>query len=241
MPRVALMATMPSRADTFKKVVEKMLPQVDLLYIFLDNFIEIPEFLLNNNKIRVNSSQEASELHSSGRFLPIKTLKKSSVLINIDDDIIYPDNYVSVLVDALAAYSGRAIVGVHARNFLPPYASYIEDVKVFHFTQPLAEDTPVDELGSGTCAFLSNVMNFGVNEWVYPDANDIQLALEAQKRGLPRICVKRPSEWLLPYAEGQSDSNWLKTQADCSRQTVLMRSLMRSPCGYYTGFIGATR
>jgi hypothetical protein len=38
LPRVASIATMPSRINTFQLVMKEILPQVDLCYVFLDNF-----------------------------------------------------------------------------------------------------------------------------------------------------------------------------------------------------------
>jgi len=217
---------MPTRSETFQKVVYSILPQVDFFYVFLDNFDDVPSFIKCEDKIVINSSREKGELHSSGRFLPLNSINTPSVLIMIDDDIEYPENYVSVLVENLAILSGNAVVGVHGRRFRPPYQSYVTDTTCADFWDAQTVQTTVDEIGSGTCAFLSDTMNFNVREWAHHDANDIQLAIEAQNRGIPRICVKRPHGWLRPYATNQADSLWIKTKADSSRQTALMRSLM---------------
>jgi hypothetical protein len=228
LPRVASIATMPSRLNTFKLVMDRILPQVDLCFVFLDNFNEIPSFLRDQRKIKIYLSQHEGELHTSGRYLALKDLDTPSIVLFIDDDILYPHDYISTLVKRLGALSRDAIVGVHGRKFKPPYASYIEDVDSYHFAQELMSNTEVDELGGGTCAFLSNAMDFDVREWVYTDACDIQLAIEAQKRGIRRICIKRPRGWLSPLTEDQPDSCWTKTKADPSRQTSLMRSLIPS-------------
>ena len=226
LPRVATIATMPSRLGTFPTVVARLLPQVDTLLVFLDNFDATPEFLLADKKIVVARSQDVGDLHCHGRLLPVKHLARPSVVVVVDDDIEYPRNYVSRLVNRLAAASGRAVVGVHGRVFKPPYQSYIRDVKGYHFGRALLWERVVDELGTGTCAFLSNVLDFDVREWRNPDESDLQLAFEAKKRGLALICVRRRKRWLRPYAEGQADSLWTKTVKDPSAKSALMRILM---------------
>jgi hypothetical protein len=230
LPRVASIATMPSRLATFRLVMDKILPQVDVCFVFLDNFTEAPSFIQGNRKIAILRSQERGDLHSAGRFLALSALERPSVISFIDDDISYPDDYILRLFKSLGALSDDAIVGVHGRKFRPPYVSYIQDFDCHHFADQLLRDTEVDELGTVTCAFLSKALNFDVRNWAYTDACDIQLAIEAHKRGMRRICIERPQDWLSPYGENQPDSCWTKTKANSSRQTVMMGTLLADRC-----------
>ena len=120
--RVATIATMPSRLGTFPTVVARLLPQVDKLFVFLDNFDATPQpFLLAGTPRYHPLAGGRGNLHCNGRFLPLKDLAGPSVVVVVDDDIQYPRNYVSRLINGLAAASGRAVVGVHGRVFKPPY------------------------------------------------------------------------------------------------------------------------
>ena len=56
--------------------------------------------------------------------------------------------------------------------------------------------------------------------------DDIIVAIEAQKRGLPRIVVARQKDWMRPYAMHQDDSLWVKTMKDDSEQSRRMRLLL---------------
>jgi hypothetical protein len=220
------MATMPTRAETLKDMFYSILPQVDLFYIFLDNFEDVPTFLAHESKVVISRSQEKGNFHAAGRFLALEALEIPSVALIVDDDIRYPENYVSTMVENLAVAHGEAIVGVLGRSFRSPYRSYVADAVNYHFAQALTTQTVVDEVGVGTCAFLTEVMNVNVRKWTCVDANDIQLAIEGEKRGLPRICVQRPDGWLRPYSTNQPDSLSVKTLADHSRHSALMRSLI---------------
>ena len=133
----------------------------------------------------------------------------------------------ATLVDVLAELGGKTVVGVHGKNFLPPYRSYVTDSLCFDFTGERLNNSVVHELGTGTCAFLTSVLNFDVTEWPYNDANDICFAIEARKRSIPMICIKRQAGWLLAYADGQIDSLWTRTQSDDRRHSDLMRTLMK--------------
>ena len=206
--------------------VAAILPQVDQLFVFLDGFDEVPALLHDRENITVLRSQDAGDVHAAGRFLMLRSLKRPSVVLVIDDDIHYPEDYVQRLVDALAAVGGKAVVGVHGTVFKPPYRSYITDLERFHFTDLLAKSRVVDELGSGTCAFLSDVLDFDIQAWPRFDANDLLLAIEAKKRGLPLICVARGRQWLRPQGEEQADSIWVSTKRNPAPKSALMRSLI---------------
>lgn len=226
MPRVATIATMPSRIETFRMVLPVIHAQVDHVYIFLDGYGASPDFLAGFDRVTVRRAEEEGDLHSSGRWLCVQELTAPTVVLCVDDDIVYPTNYVDGLTNALQRFEGKAIVGVHGQIFLPPHESYVRNSSMFHFAQGLQRDMPVHEVGSGTCCFISSIFNVDPKEWRVESGDDINAAIEAQRRGLPRIAVARPPGWLRPYAECQPDSLWAKTLIDDSEQSRQMRSLM---------------
>src|SRR5262245_31819656 len=84
----------------------------------------------------------------------------------------------------------------HANCFKPPYQSYVKDRICLNFKEQLETDTDVDELGIGTCAFLSDVFSVDPLEFSHVNMDDIILAIEAERRGLPRIALRRSAGWL---------------------------------------------
>ena len=82
-------------------------------------------------------------------------------------------------------------------------------------------------VGSGTCAFISSNFNVDPRKWDAANADDIFVAIEAQRRGLPRIAVARVAGWLKAIAESQPDSIWAQTVIDDSEKSRHMRALLR--------------
>jgi hypothetical protein len=226
LPRIGSIATMPNRAESFAEVVPRLLPQVDRLFVYLDGFDTQPSVVEGQCKIVVFRAEECGNLHASSRLLPLTFLDRPSILVPFDDDILYPADYVARLVEGLAARGGRAIVGFHANCFRPPYQSYIRDRVCFNFKESLEIDTEVDELGIGTCAFLSEL--FSVDPRTFPHVNkdDIILAIEAKRRGLPRIALHRSSGWLPKYPKPQGESLWARTRKNESVETHLLAQLI---------------
>ncbi|HMK88344.1 MAG TPA: glycosyltransferase family A protein [Methylocystis sp.] len=227
MPRIASIATMPTRLEGFEQALNSMLPQVDHVFVYLDNFQSVPVFLNGNPKISTFRMEELGNLHASSRFLALSRLEKPSILLLFDDDIIYPPDHASTLASVLAEAHGRALVGVHGRVFMPPHVSYIRDALCFHLRAELRQHAHVHELGAGTCAFISSLFDFDVTRWSHNDMDDILLSIEAQKRSIPRVAVRRPAGWLRAQAENQPDSLWEKTKRDDRVQSEQMRFLLK--------------
>ena len=103
MPCVATIATQPSRHNTFTRVLPVIAAQVDHVFVYLDDFDQVPVFLAENPKVTVIRSQDTGRFRAAGRFLFLLDLAEPVVVISVDDDIHYPPDYVRRLVDALYA------------------------------------------------------------------------------------------------------------------------------------------
>jgi hypothetical protein len=192
----------------------------------LDGYAQPPPFLERFERISVFHAENHGNLHGSSRFLCLQKITSPSVIISVDDDIAYPKDYVDRLVEALDKWEGRAIVGVHGRIFLPPHTSYARNAECLHFAHRLKQPRQVHELGCGTSAFVSSLLDVNPHDWASTSMDDLFMAIEAEKRGLPRIAISRRNNWLRPYSECQPDSLWRKTLDNDAEQTQLMHSFL---------------
>ena len=226
LPRIGSIATQPSRLESLETAIRSLIGQLDEIHIYLDHFKNPPHFIENNPKIFIHRAEDLGNYHASSRFHLLNQIDKTSILFFFDDDIIYPKNYVEHLINAIALFHGRVIVGVHGRIFVSPHASYARDAVRFHFTSELEKGCHVHELGTGTCAFLSNLLNFDLSSWPRNDMDDLNLSIEAQKQSIPRVVVKRPRNWLVDNSQHQTNNLWAQTVADDSFQTKQMHYLL---------------
>lgn len=193
----AAMATIPERVDSLKLTLKSIIDQVDKLYITLNGFHDIPDFL-KHRKIVLNLSQEYDDYGSNGRFINSKNW--SGFMIIIDDDIIYPENYVENLISAIQKYKYKAVVGVHGIIISDTFISYFEKSsrKVYHFKSPLKEDTPVHCLGCGTIAYHTHHVNFDLDDFDKNFMTDLYVAKKCQRLEIPMVAIQREREWLNP-------------------------------------------
>ncbi|WP_005037472.1 hypothetical protein [Holophaga foetida] len=227
LPLVGGMATMPSRATSLPRALASVLPQVDRLYLFLDQYDKVPAWLAEHPKIVPLLALDHGRLGSNGKFLGACIHPMACRYFCFDDDILYPDRYVQVLSEALVRRDDRAVVGFHGALFKAPYSSYMRDRTVIHFSQGLDCDMSVDVIGTGTAAFHTGTFSIDSRKWHESNMDDLFFAIEAANRGLPRVLVSRPPGFLVAIEEGQKDSLWHKLKRDDSRQTTRMRAAMK--------------
>jgi hypothetical protein len=200
----AAMATYPARRDVVPAVLDTLLPQVDRLFLYLNNYDEVPDFV-RSHALReriVFILDPASQKRAAAKFAWLDTVRGFHLLC--DDDILYPPDYATRLRRAIERRDRQAIVGVHG----VVYARAITDARssrrsVFKFHEPLAADTPVHFLGTGTVGLHASALaRLDVSRFMtYPIANDEILAVSARAAGVPMICVAREAGWLRAHPD----------------------------------------
>jgi hypothetical protein len=225
-PIVAGMATMPSRAATLPLALASIIGQVDRLYLYLDGHDQVPLCARGEPRVIPILSKHVRHLRGNGKLLGLVMEPTHGLFVSVDDDILYPENYVATLLAGLRASGYRAVVGYHGSILNQPFIRYSQSRTVFNFAQGLASSCQVDVLGAGTVMFAPAALNFDVRLW--PDVNmvDLRLALEAAKRKVPLFCLERPAAYLRVLVHTQPDSVYAALERDDSRQTALGLELL---------------
>lgn len=197
------MATYPMREKTFPDAVESLIDQCDNLLIYLNNYREVPAFLVSHpKKEKIHYILDtASELRAAAKFT---WAHNPGFHVICDDDIIYPPDYTETLIAKVEAYGRKAVVGVHAANLMeiiPESGNHRKEV--LRFQEPESEDRAVNLLGTGTIAYHSDtVKNW---EWeVLLDnriSNDEAVAVLAKRSGVPLVAIERAKGWMKSHEE----------------------------------------
>jgi hypothetical protein len=227
LPRVGGLATMPSRHESLMQALPYILPQIDRLYLYLDQHTEVPKDLLDQPKI-VPILPEGKNLGSDGKFMGLKRETQPCLYFCFDDDIIYPPDYATRLMALLRRMNFAVVVGVHGNVFPSRIQSYTKSRSMVHFAGGLQLDALVDELGSGTLAFYSECIQIDPEIWAQPNLTDLMFMLEAIRQHVPRLCMRREPGYLRPIAEQQADSLHVKTLQDDTVQTQLLLAAIKA-------------
>ena len=224
LPRIGGMASIPTRADDLEQVLARIVPQVERLYLFLHGYDAIPAAARHPRIVPVVAPVD-TPLRASGKFYGLLQQTGPCLYFCFDDDILYPPDYVARMTAAIRRYGGLAFVGVHGTSYPGSRTSYTLDRKGRHFASRLRLDRVIDELGSGTVAFPSQLLDIDPRRWPHGDMDDLMLAIEAERHKISRIAIRRRRRWLVPLRQEQPDSLWVRTLADDSRQSVQLAEL----------------
>lgn len=190
----ACLASYPPRRDRLRNVVDRVLPQVDHLYVYLNEYAEdeIPDFLRHS---RITVRVGGRNLRDNGKFFFMDTVRDGYV-ITVDDDLEYPEEYVQTLIRKIEFYERQAVVGLHGTIYGKPFVSFFQGRVLLHFEEGVANDTVVNQLGTGTVAFHTSTIRPKLEWFKQTGMADVWFAVEARKRQVPLIAIERNEEWL---------------------------------------------
>jgi glycosyltransferase involved in cell wall biosynthesis len=199
-------ASFPERISKLRKVIESILPQTDKIYVYLNEYKDVPAFLKHPRIITQLGIHAEGDLRDNGKFFFVNQIPNGYCL-TIDDDINYPNDYVQSHIRKLELYERKAITGIHGTIFEKPFVSYFQKRDVYHFRDELKRDVVVNQLGTGTTAFHTSLIKPDVLKFRDMGMVDVFLALLSNDKKIPLICIEREKLWLSPMKQKKHERN----------------------------------
>jgi FkbM family methyltransferase len=201
-------ASIPGRSAQLRQAVEAVLPYVDQLYVYLNDYPATPAFL-RQPKITVFRSQEHGNRGDAGKFFAAG--RQRGYFLSIDDDIIYPQDYVWTLVNALREQrqTGRRVaLGFHGKLMRPEVPQFYRGhARLFHFAAALDAPRAVHVLGTGTAAFHSDDLPLSHADFQGPpNMADIYFSIACQRHEVGCVVLARPAGYLRPQVIAHDQS-----------------------------------
>lgn len=195
--------SIPQRVDAFKKTINSVIDQCDQINVYLDGYLDVPEFLSkHSNKINIYRSQDIHGIRDGGKFIYLEKLmtsREKAYYFTIDDDIIYPVDYSNTLIKYIDKYDKKCVFGLHGILLKDNPVGYFSDKRVvYNFTKFLESLKTVNIIGTGTMAFHSEVFeNFSLAEFENPGMTDIYFGRLCKNRNIPMLVIPREDDWLI--------------------------------------------
>lgn len=190
---IANMATFPARSDVLPDSLARILPQVDKINLCLNSYEKIPEYL---NQPKINAFIPGQDYRDVGKFV-VNDFSNDDYILYMDDDLIYPADYVSVLISEHQKYqSFSPIIGVHGVIYPDVYDGQVGCRVVFSFRQALNSSRVVNQLGTGTIlckGYQAVKLNYMIGSERFVD---VRYSRYAYENGWPLICISRSLSWL---------------------------------------------
>ena len=192
---IALIVSIPERAVALRHVLACISPQVDEIRLMLNGYQQAPEDLRTYANISKICTSAEGEPGACGAWTLLGPDDMGYVFL-LDDDIVYPSDYVETLIGRIERYRRKAAVAVHGMDYQRPYTDCIKNRVVYHFMESHSVDSIVHCGGTGTLAFHTQTIRPKVDDFPMPNIRDLWFAILAMRKNVPIVCVARRQYWL---------------------------------------------
>jgi len=223
---IASMATIPGRIESLPMVLDSILPQVDRLYVYLDGHTEIPLCLSEHDKIQVVGRNIDRRLGDAGKFLgPLEMEHNDFYCFTIDDDVLYPPDYVRHMLSAIHRYDRKAVITAHGSVLQSekPITHYFRQRKLYHYRMRVVSDVAVHVPGTGAMAFHSSTIRAPIQAFEQANMADVWFAGLARRQCVPIIVCAHEKGWIRD-APSNSPSLYEQFQDKSSIQSSVLNS-----------------
>ena len=182
------------RIGSLEKTLQSIYNQCDEINLCLnDKITELPDFLLQpkiNLYITDNSKGDAF------KFMFLET--KNGYYLTIDDDLIYPPNYVNFMVDKCKEYNNKKIITLHGRSFynFPIKSYYNSNAQRFYYNEKVLDDVKVQFGGTGVMCLHTSLLKKSINDFLLPNMADVWIGKFAKENNIDIICVKHEKSFI---------------------------------------------
>lgn len=220
----AQMATYPARENILPMAVNSLINQVDRMNVMLNAYDHIPE-CCKHPKIQTQILDNA--MTDGAKFFGIENVK--GYVFTVDDDIIYPPDYIQKSIEAIEKYNRKYIITYHGRvwNPLPITSFYRDRAAMYRAIEGFEGDHIVQCGGDGVMAWHSDTFQMRYDYVEGPDMSQTWMALACNAAGVKQIAIGHPLGWLKPIDLDIEDTIWYRQQAD-GVQTKLINSRWKS-------------
>jgi hypothetical protein len=189
-------ATIKGREGALKETIHSIINQVDKIIVYQNGYSEIFNFL-KSNKIEVYSSLNTGiDMGDAGKFYKLSEYK-NDYYFSIDDDLVYPSDYVKKSLDVLKKYKNEIIVTYHGRTLIENAKSYYRDAKVkYKCLDDVSNYDFVHFGGTGVMAFHTSFVKVQFNYFKHPNMADIWVGLFARENNIPILVIPHSANWI---------------------------------------------
>ncbi len=220
--KTAIIPTMPNRVEYLQKAVSSIIDQIDTFYIYLNDFSSVPGFLLDNDKIICIIGKDYG---SASRFYISDKIK--GYLFYLDDDIIYPEDYIEKSIAKIEQYERRAIITLHGRILKQPLHHWIVDQEIIcRCLRDWPNDREIHVAGTGVMSYHSDTIEIKLSEFKNRNLDDVEFSIFAQEKNIPIIAVNHETGYLINQPRAGKDRTiWKETIANPEPLTILAQSI----------------
>lgn len=202
---VAGLATFEGREKSLQETINSLSSQVDEIFIY------------DNSK--------HTDKRDNGKFYGLTKFKEPCYYLTCDDDLIYPEDYVSSMIGNIEKFN--CIITHHGK--IIKEGDYFTDNEQYHFSVRNFENKSLDVAGTGITAFKTEYFNpkhlfYNNNFFV----SDLLFAIEAKIQKKEIILATHKTNWIKQNMniDFQKSITYIETK-ERSRQNKFKNKLLK--------------
>lgn len=183
----ANMATIPERIGGAYIAISSIIDQVDVVRVYLNNFSGVPDFIKNTKKIEYVIG--GRDLNASGKHF--WSHNPDEYYFTIDDDIIYPKDYVKSYISEMKKYNDKVVLTTHGTIFERKINNFYNDLDLekIHFNEKVLFHRLVTLGGTGLSLRNTNVFKVDLDKFEHHDMDDIEVSIQANQKKIPIVAL----------------------------------------------------
>ncbi len=195
MERISINVSSYGRIDSLEKTIKSIYNQCDVINVALnDNHDNIPLFLYDT---KINLFLTDNSLGDAFKFIDLMNTNEGYFL-SIDDDLIYPPNYVEYMVGKSKEYGDRKVITLHGRNFskFPVGGYYRSATERYNCLGKVKNDVKVQFGGTGVMCFHSSLLKIPLSYFRAANMADVWVGKHCIENNIEIICAKHDEGYI---------------------------------------------
>lgn len=192
---MAGIASIPERVGSLERTLASITPQVDQVFLSLNDYTEEPAFL--DDFSNVTATVRRVNAGDAEKFAAVDDW--DGYVITIDDDLLYPPDYVETLIAGIERYDRRRACSFHGGT-TSGFSARVHGaatLKRLHCLATVAaDDLDVNAVGTGVLGWHTAHVPIWRDIFRTPNMADVYLSCHAHRFGIPLAVLAHQQGWL---------------------------------------------
>jgi hypothetical protein len=183
-----------NRIDSLVKSLESIIDQCDIINVSLNSHEgDIPEILYDD---KINLILSDNSLGDAMKFYELD--KSDGYFLTVDDDLIYPPNYVEYMIAKCKEYGNTKVITLHGRNFnvFPIKSYYAKASERYSCLHHVGKNASVQFGGTGVMCFHTGLLKLPIDYFKYPNMADVWVGKYCYENNIEILCVRHESGYI---------------------------------------------
>jgi hypothetical protein len=124
--------------------------------------------------------------------------KSDGYFLTVDDDLIYPPNYVEYMIAKCKEYGNTKVITLHGRNFnvFPIKSYYAKASERYSCLHHVGKNASVQFGGTGVMCFHTDLLKLPIDYFKYPNMADVWVGKYCYENNIEILCVRHESGYI---------------------------------------------